>query len=124
MARSMDIFVKSEAPIKIFVKEIETLLRIKLQGVFDAEEVYHEFQNAHIIFTVGTHDLVNDREMNFEDYHYHLSVWAPNIGAEANPRKWRNEFAQFVFQKLKKSQRSRLMLVEDVQVKLETSCPT
>ena len=123
MARSMDIFVGLEVPIKIFVKEIETVLGIKLQRISDGDEVCYEFQNAHIIFTVGMHNFVNDRDMNFEDYHYHLSVLAPNIGDGADPKKWRDEFARKVFQKLKAGRRYPLMLVEDVQVKLETFCP-
>lgn len=119
MARSMDIFVEADVPIQVFVKEVEMLLGIKLQRISDGEEVYYEFQNSPIIFTVGMHEFVNDRGMNFEDYRYHLSVWGLNIGDGAAPQKSRDEFARFIFQKLKASQRYRLMLVEDIQVKLE-----
>ena len=119
MARSMDIFVEADVPIQVFVKEVEMLLGIKLQRISDGEDVYYEFQNSPIIVTVGTHEFVNDRDMNFEDYRYHLSVWGIHIGDGAAPQKSRDEFACFIFHKLKASQRYRLMLVEDIQMKLE-----
>ena len=123
MARSMDIFVESAAPLKIFAKEIGTLLGVEFQAISDDTEVYYEFQNSHIIFTVGTHNFVNDRDMNFEDYHYHLSVWALNIGDGVDSNRWRDEFVRKVFEKLKATRRYPLMLVEDIQMKVEAFCP-
>ena len=123
MSKSMDIWVASEVPITVFVKEIEKLLGIQLQRISDGKETFYEFRQPQTVLTVGTHDLVNDRDVNFEDYHYHLSVRARNINTEEDRKKWRDEFARFVFQKLKASQKYPLMLVEDIQVKLQTFCP-
>ena len=99
------------------------MLQIKLQWISDGDEFCCEFQNARIIFTVGAHNFVKDRHMNLEDYHSHSSVLAPNIGDGTEPKKCPKEFARKVFQKLKASQWYPLMLVEDVQVKLQTFCP-
>jgi hypothetical protein len=123
MSKSLDIFIESEVPIEVFVKEMETLLGVKLQPISDDEEIFYEFRDPQIVLSVGTHDFVNDRDMNFEDYHYDLSVRALNISAEANRKKWREKFAGTVFQKLKASRKYPLMLVEDIQVKLEAFRP-
>jgi hypothetical protein len=116
--RSIDIFAESEVPLEDFVKDIEKLLEIKLQRISDGEEIVYEFRDPRVVFTVGTHDLANDREMNFEDYRYHLSARALNISTEEERKKWRDEFARVIFQKLKTTQNYHLMLVEDIQVKL------
>jgi hypothetical protein len=123
MSKSLDIFIESEVPIEVFVKEMETLLGVKLQPISDDEEIFYEFRDPQIVLSVGTHDFVNDRDMNFEDYHYDLSVRALNISAEANRKKWRDTFARKVFQKLRASRKYPLMLVEDIQVKLEAFRP-
>ncbi|MCH8291886.1 hypothetical protein IH992_12395 [Candidatus Poribacteria bacterium] len=123
MPKNVDIFVGSEAPIKTFVKEMETLLGIKLHAISDGEEIFYEFRDPQIVLTVGTHDFVNDRDMNFEDYRYDLSVRALNVSTEEHRKKWRDKFVRFVFQKLKASHKYQLMLVEDIQVKLEAFCP-
>ena len=118
MPRSIDIFVESEVSLEDFVQDIEKLLEIKLQRISNGEEIFYEFRDPRVVFTVGTHDLVNDREMNFEDYRYHLSARALNISTEEERQKWRDEFARDIFQKLKTTQNYHLMLVEDIQVKL------
>jgi hypothetical protein len=116
--RSVDIFAESEVSLEDFVQDIEKLLGIKLQRISEGEEIFYEFRDPHVVFTVGTHDLANDRDMNFEDYRYHLSARALNISTEEERKKWRDEFARVIFQKLKTTQNYHLILVEDTQVKV------
>ncbi len=61
MAKSIDIFVDSRAPLEDFVNELESLLGITFQRVCDNGEIWHEFKDQHIVLTVGTHKYENRR---------------------------------------------------------------
>ena len=74
MPRSIDIFAESEVSLEDFVKDIEKLLEIKLQRISDGEEIFYEFRDPRVVFTVGTHDLAND----------HGSSWPGPTGHGAN----------------------------------------
>jgi hypothetical protein len=123
MSRSVDIFVKSAAEIANFALDIESLFNIKLQLISNRQEFWYEFRNHQISLSLGTHDLENDRDMNFEDYPYHISVRAININTEKERQKWCDDFALFVFDKFKSTNKYSLMLVEDLQKKLEEFSP-
>lgn len=123
MSESRDIFIDSQTGMANLAKEIESLLDIQFQLISDRYETWYEYRNPRINLTLGEHDFENDRDMNFEQYRYHLSVIALNLDTEAVRKKWRDDLASFVFQKLKATQKYRLMLVEDLQVKLEEFCP-
>ncbi len=123
MSESRDIFIDSQTGMANLAKEIESLLDIQFQLISDRYETWYEYRNPRISLTLGEHDFENDRDMNFEQYRYHLSVIALNLDTEAVRKKWRDDFASFVFQKLKATQKYRLMLVEDLQLKLEEFCP-
>lgn len=96
---------------------------LKFELVSDGTDNWYEFRNSTITLTVGKHDFENDRDINFEEYHYNLSIRALNISNELERQKWRNDFASYVFQNLKATERYRLMLVDDRQVKLEDFAP-
>lgn len=123
MSESRDIFIDSQTGMANLAKEIESLLDIQFQLISDRYETWYEYRNPRISLTLGEHDFENDRDMNFEQYRYHLSVRALNLDTEAVRKKWRDDLASFVFQKLKATQKYRLMLVEDLQLKLEEFCP-
>ncbi|HLO89491.1 MAG TPA: hypothetical protein VK203_31400 [Nostocaceae cyanobacterium] len=123
MSRSLDIFVASEMQIMDFVEQIESLLDIKLQLIRDEYESWYEYHDSNIHLILGGHEFENDRDMNFEDYRYLISIRARNIETEEEREKWRNDFTDKVFSKLKETQKYPLMLVDDVQTKLEEFFP-
>ncbi len=123
MSRSIDIFADAKAPLGIFMREIETVLGFKLQRVDEGGETWYEFRNPRIVLTVGEHDFETDRDMNFADYRYNLSVRALNINTEKERKQWREEFARAVFEKLKATRRYPLMMVENLGVKLDEFRP-
>ncbi|WP_143308555.1 hypothetical protein [Candidatus Entotheonella palauensis] len=112
MARTRDIFIASGLPMEIFTKEVALLLDIELQLQSDREEMFSEFRDQHIVLTLGTHEMENDREMHFEDYRYHISIRALNIKNEQQRTKWCQEFADTVYKKLKATRKYPLMLVD------------
>ncbi|MEG4145161.1 hypothetical protein [Microcoleus sp. Pol12B5] len=123
MSRTLDIFVDFPQEIEHLIKELEFILALKLELVSDGIDNWYEFRNSTITLTIGKHDFENDKELNFEEYPYNLSIRALNISNELDRKKWRDEFASYVFQKLKTTERYRLMLVDDLQVKLEEFAP-
>ncbi|HLP87532.1 MAG TPA: hypothetical protein VK184_02860 [Nostocaceae cyanobacterium] len=123
MSRSLDIFVESKTEIETFVEQIEFLLGIKLKLIHDENESWYEYQNSTINLTLGTHEFENDKNMNFEDYDYYISIRSLNIETEEKREKWRNDFAQNIFNKLKETQKYQIMLVDDLQKKLEGFSP-
>jgi hypothetical protein len=123
MSRSIDIFVDSQAPLGVFVREIELLLGVKLQRRSESGETWYEFRDPRIVLTIGEHDLENDRDMNFADYRYDFSVRALNVKTEEERKQWREEFARAAFEKLKATRRYPLMMVENLGVKLDEFRP-
>lgn len=123
MTRSIDIFVKDDRPVRELAEELESLLKITLSAIEGIQETYYQFNNQKVEMTLGEHSFDNDKEMNFENYSYHISVRALNIGTGEDRMKWCNEFAGFVFKQLKINQKNQLMLVDDLQVKLEEFYP-
>lgn len=123
MSRTLDIFVDFPQKIEYLIKELELILALKFELISDGTDNWYEFSNSTITLTVGKHDFENDQDINFEEYHYNLSIRSLNISNELDRQKWRNDFASYVFQKLKATERYRLMLVDDLQVKLEEFAP-
>ena len=123
MSRTLDIFIEFPQEIEHLIKELELILALKFELFSDGNENWYEFRNSTITLTVGKHDFENDQDINFEEYPYNLSIRSLNISNELDRQKWRNDFASYVFQKLKATERYRLMLVDDLQVKLEEFAP-
>ena len=123
MSRTLDIFVDFPQEIEHLIKELEFIRALNLELISDGTDNWYEFRNSTITITVGKHDFENDRDIKFEEYPYNLSIRALNISHELERQKWRDEFASYVFQKLKATERYRLMLVDDLQVKLEEFAP-
>ncbi|MEG3975991.1 hypothetical protein QT970_15405 [Microcoleus sp. herbarium8] len=123
MSRTLDIFVDFPQGLEHLIKELEFILALKFELISDGTDNWYEFHNSTITLTVGNHDFENDRDIKFEEYPYNLSIRALNISNELDRQKWRDDFASYVFQKLKATERYRLMLVDDLQVKLEEFAP-
>jgi hypothetical protein len=123
MSRTLDIFVDFPQKIEYLIKELELILDMKFEIFSDGTENWYEFRNSTITLTIGKHDFENDHDIKFEEYPYNLSIRALNISTEFDRQNWCDDFASYVFQKLKATERYRLMLVDDLQVKLEEFAP-
>src|SRR5438045_2362106 len=69
--------------------------------------------DEHVILTLGEHDFVNDREMMFEQYPYHIGIRAIGARNEDDRTAWRDRLVNQLYKKLKDKNRYRLLLVED-----------
>jgi len=123
MSHTLDIFLDFPQGLEHLIKELELILALKFELVSDGTDNWYEFHNSTITLTLGNHDFENDKDINFEEYPYNLSIRALKISNELERKKWRDDFASYVFQKLKATESYRLMLVDDLQVKLEEFAP-
>lgn len=123
MSRTLDVFVDFPQKIEYLIKELELILDMKFEIFSDGTENWYEFRNSTITLTIGKHDFENDRDIKFEEYPYNLSIRALNISNEFERKKWCDDFASYVFQKLKATERYRLILVDNLQVQLEEFVP-
>jgi len=118
MSTNIDIFVDAQTGLEEFAAELEILLQIKLTRIDENAEIYYAFRNSQIDMTLGTHEFDNDRDMNFEDYNYDISVRALNLESEEKRKQWRERFAFEIFEKLKATDKYDLMMIENIQIKL------
>ncbi|HEX9989229.1 MAG TPA: hypothetical protein VGE45_12220 [Chloroflexia bacterium] len=124
MARSIDLFADTDAPLDDFAQELASLLALKLEACQDDLDTWYEIRTPKVVLTVGEHDFEPDRDMNFGEYRYHISVRALNTGNGDERREWIDTFARQVFQKLKATGKYPLILTDDLQTKLEEYQPS
>ncbi len=123
MSRNIDVFVGTAENLEDFIRELESLLNIKLKIAFYGHNILYEYYNSRIVLSVGDHDYDNDRDMNFEDYQYDIEIRAVNRDTEEERKKWREDFSYLVFNKLKEMGRYKLMMVDNLQIKLKEFHP-
>ena len=119
MSRPMDVFIASKESLEDFVKELETLLKLPAQRFSDEYETWYVLYDDHTLYSVGDHEYVNDNNVPFEDYQYDIEVQATNI-IDADERKKHLEDAAYqLFNLLKQTKKYPLMLVDNLQIKLD-----
>lgn len=111
MSETTHVFVDTQTPLSEFVAEVRSWLNIQLTRVSDKYEVWYRYENEEIAVTLGFHDYVNDRDMDFEQFRYDICV-------RARRDKIRVRFARYIFDTLQAKTRYRLMLVDHLQVML------
>ena len=122
MSKTIDIFVDYQGQIEHLVKELELLISHPLTHKSDDYESWYEFQNQTIVLSLGKHDFEDDQELNFSSFLYQISLRAINLQTEVERQKVCHDFAALIWQQLK-TQKYHLMLVEDLQVKLDSFVP-
>jgi hypothetical protein len=123
MARAIDVFIVSKASLKDIVKELETLLKLTPQQFSDDYEIWYEFQDEHTLYLVGDHEYVNDRNIKFEDYQYDIEMITLNIRDVEERTKHLEDTAYRIFNLLKQTKKYPIMLVDNLQIKLNEFHP-
>jgi hypothetical protein len=130
MTWAINLFIDGETSLDALSKELNALLDIKLkEGGRDADpppdgneytdSLYHFF-----LILVDNHGLINDRDMNFEDFRYELSVLEKRRMPNEISRRKCLEFSKMAFDILKRTGKYRIMLTENVQSRVEYFDPS
>jgi hypothetical protein len=123
MSRPIDVFIASKASLEDIVKELESLLKMTPQHFSDGDEIWYEFQDEHTLYLVDKHEYVNDRGIKFEDYQYDIEIVSLNIKDIDAKAKHLEDTAYRVFNLLKQTKKYPLMLVDNLQIKLDEFHP-
>jgi hypothetical protein len=127
MLPEINIFVSYELSMNDFVKEMESLLEVDFQHVSDQDSSdfdRYEFSSETLLMILTKAiDFENDRDMNFEDYQYHISISVLRFSNEQDLEQVRNDFARFVFERLKATGQYHMMMTYNLQRKLNEFCP-
>ena len=124
MSYSAAIFIDSANSLEALANDVSRLLELDLQATNDHGcKVYEHYYPDFLLRVYADHGFVNDRDLNFEDYPYALSLWRLSSSDHVRSDKNTLEFAWLAFSKLKGTACYRLMFVEDVQRKLASFNP-
>jgi hypothetical protein len=124
MSWAVEIFVDCGCSLDAFASECSCMLGIELHRASDDKGVAYEyFGHDFCLQLYGDHAMENDRDMNFEDYPYVISLSRLNISDRNQAQINTLEFAWLAFEKLKRRGHCSLMLVEDLQKKLASFNP-
>lgn len=123
MAESMNIFVASDLPLEAFIREAESLLKLRFRRVEDEHEVWYEAINEDGRMTIGTHAFANDRDMKFEEFNFEIAFWVNRELDENLAEQMRQKIGRQIFETFKQFGKYAVMLVDDVQRKLDECRP-
>jgi hypothetical protein len=115
----MNLFVAAETNFDEFVQEINNILGLKLQKQKDEYDEWYAARTEEGLFEAWVHNFENDRDLRFEEYKYEITYWVNKSLAPEMIEEKQNEVGRRLFDKLKATKRYPLMLVYDVQSKLD-----
>ena len=127
MSWSVDLFVDAQDPMPQFVRDVESACNVKFtpapaltrpSGMSIAQD------SLGVVCLRDDHEAPeNDRGINFEDYRYELNVRPYRTTDWERDQKAGDELAARLFEQLKATGRYRLMLVEELQKRLQVFDP-
>jgi hypothetical protein len=124
MSWSVDLFVDAHDPMPQFVRDIESACDVKFtQLCSDAAERYEYRDALGVVGLWDDHGLENDRGINFEAYRYELNVRPYRTTDWERDQRAGYELAARLFEQLQATGRYRLMLVEELQKRLQVFDP-
>lgn len=125
MAETVDIFIQTDLAYEDLVRAIERQLGITFIYVPDAQGPYYAYLNDQIqILVLDAMGFENDRDMHFADYQYFVSVgFVRRRGDIEQFLRERDQYARFVFEKLKATERFGLLMTLEMQLMLDEFHP-
>ncbi len=118
MSDYWEIFARTSQPLEEIVREVEELMNIQTRRVTDDLRVRYDFTNENVDVTISGHDFENDRDANFEDYQYCISMRALRGNPPEEYDERRKTFARRAFERLSATGRYGLMMTSNLQTVL------
>jgi hypothetical protein len=123
LSKVISIFAECPEPIEQFVSQVGNLLSVAFRRVTGSDAREFEGRTEDSVITIRHHDFENDRDMKFEEYTYEVQFRAiRDRSYELHERKTLSH-AQAAFAQMKSALRCDLMLVDDLQRKLDEYRP-
>ena len=123
MSRSIKIFIDSSLPLERLAEDLKLVLHLDFQQRQDRDETYFEAVGAPAYMTFGTHDFENDGDLHFQNYRFDLSIEAPYPPEGEESPTSEEVLSRRIYDVLRASGRYRIMLVDNLQSKIEQFSP-
>jgi hypothetical protein len=124
MSWSVDLFVDAKVPLQQFVREVELICGVQFMKFRSDDRERYEYRDPRgVVCLWDDHGLENDRGINFEDYRYEMNVRPYRTTHWEKDQRAGYELASRLFEQLKSTSRYRLMLVEELQNRLQVFDP-
>jgi len=124
MAESWYIFLAASDPLEQIVDQIAAVTRVPFHPCTAADAHCYEARTPSARVTIfGDHGFENDRDMPFADYPYAIEIRAIRDRHLATNVEQTAQWATRLFEQLKATERYHLLLVWDVQQKLQEHHP-
>jgi hypothetical protein len=125
MAESWYVFLAASDPLEQIVDHIAAIMRVPFHPCTPADARCYEARTPYAHITIfGDHGFENDRDMPFEDYPYAIEIRAIRDRHLATNVEQAAQWATRLFEQLKATDRYSLLLVWDVQQKLQEHHPS
>ena len=127
MSHDFDVFVDATLEPSEFAREIERILGVKLEAnpVPNVPELLFRYSDVHTKwFDIILHRLVNDRELDFENFRYELAIGRFNIQSGDDRVRLQQEYGHEIFDLLRKSNKYGLLMVDNLQQCVDRFEPT
>ena len=124
MAESLYLFIDANAPLEQIVVRIAACMELQFHKCASEGETFYETRTPHSIITIfGAHGCENDRDMHFEDYQYAVEIRPIRDLRMATNQEQTEQFTSRLFEQLKATDCYALLLVWDLQQKLQEHRP-
>src|SRR5258708_22072026 len=123
MWEPISICVDVSETIEALAQELETLLGIKFERPDDNPYIHYQISFDQIFLTLGTHSLVNDRDLLFEDYPFEIEMSTYGFYDWEESERRLKGFSIMLFNKLRDQRKYGLLMVNNVDIKLDEFRP-
>lgn len=123
MSWSVNIFVGPNVPLGEMRTELESMLKMELTSTFEDDEETYRLATPSYLLILGTHDLIDDKGIPFEECPLQIALWATNVPDWETTSEECLRTASLIFEALKTSGRYRLLLIRNVQELLQEYSP-
>jgi hypothetical protein len=123
MSSCIGVFIDTNITLEHLVEELAVNLNLAFEFQKDECEEWFSFNDKRGLFIVGTHDYENDRSIFFENYKYEISFWATRDNSPEKRELLQIDVGRMLFEKIKKAKTYPIMLIFDMQEKLDEYNP-
>jgi hypothetical protein len=121
MSSSIQVFIDTSISLNQLVEELSVILNLEFEFQKDEFEEWFFFRDKRGLFTFGTHDYENDRNMFFENYKYEISFWENPDNSAVETELSQSEAGRMLFDKIKETQKYPIDLMRNKFVVIATA---
>jgi hypothetical protein len=123
MSRSMGVFVATDISLEELVADLADTLGVEFKRISDSVGIRFEAFTPPELLLVYKNDIENSTRIPFEDYRYEIAIWAEGFADHKERDRVLLLLARARMETLEKQGKYRLMLVDDLQRKLDEFVP-